>query len=360
MSTQSSVQRAAMLLALAGALAGCSPQPTEVAIEPPAGATIVARSVSAEPPLAGADAAWSKAPATEIAIYPQTGVPPAEAADARPATVSVRALFGGGVLALRLEWADTAPAAQHDVGRFADAAAVQWPAGSGEPLDLPYVGMGHHGAPVALWFWRADGTVQTLAAEGLGTLSEQAPDGVQAEGAWQDGIWRVVFRRRLAAGTGEHAVELDPAQRPLAPLALAVWNGADAQRNGLKRLSSWQVLYFEGGAADAAYPARQLGTPPAAADPESGRRLMSEKGCIACHVYPDNPARPHIGPDLTYAGGIHSVRYLIDSLLEPSRVVVPGKGYFSVQDGKRVSLMPPFAGTAQERDDIVAYLLDRR
>ncbi len=87
---------------------------------------------------------------------------------------------------------------------------------------------------------------------------------------------------------------------------------------------------------------------------------MSEKGCAACHRFPGNPSQPHIGPDLSYAGGIHSGRYLLESLVEPSRVVVPGKGYFMEQDGKRVSLMPPFAGTETERNDILAFLMSLR
>ena len=84
---------------------------------------------------------------------------------------------------------------------------------------------------------------------------------------------------------------------------------------------------------------------------------MAEKGCAGCHAYPGNPARPSVGPDLSYAGGIHSAQYLRESLSEPSQVLVPGKRYASVQDGKRpTSLMPPFIGTEQELRDIVTFL----
>jgi len=40
--------------------------------------------------------------------------------------------------------------------------------------------------------------------------------------------------------------------------------------------------------------------------------------------------------------------------------VVPGKGYSMEQGGKKVSLMPPFAGTEAERDDILTYLMNLR
>ena len=121
-----------------------------------------------------------------------------------------------------------------------------------------------------------------------------------------------------------------------------------------ERLSAW--LAMGPGRIDGA-DARPLG---AGADPERGRRLMSEHGCAACHGFPANPARPRIGPDLTYAGGIHTLAYLRESLMEPSKVVVPGKGYDMVQEGGKHSRMPPFAGTEAEREDILAYLASLR
>jgi mono/diheme cytochrome c family protein len=223
---------------------------------------------------------------------------------------------------------------------------------------LPYVGMGHAGAPVALWFWRADGVVETLAAEGLGTITAQTPEGLQARGEWKDGIWRVVFARTLGAAS-EHTVSLAPSQLGLVPASFAVWNGEAAERNGQKRLSAWQALRFEKGQDDAKY-AKQLGDIAVAGDAERGKHLMNDKGCAACHAFPGNPAQPRIGPDLAHAGGIHNTAYLLESLIEPSRIVVPGKGYFAEQSGRKVSLMPPFAGTETERRDIVSYLRSLR
>ncbi|MBI3575724.1 MAG: c-type cytochrome [Gammaproteobacteria bacterium] len=312
---------------------------------------------AAEPMLDPASPNWLKQPATTVSVYPQTSVPPV-AAQAGAATVKVRAQYGARTVALHLEWADDKPAKDRGVGQFADGAAVQWPVRYGSGVTLPYIGMGHGGTPVALWFWRGDGSVETLAAEGFGTLSAQPPDGVKAKGVWKDGTWRVVFVRTHSA-PGEHRVSIAPAKLGLVPVAFAVWSGDAAERNGFKRLSAWQVLRFEKGKVDAAYE-KQLGEVAAVGDAERGKRLMSDKGCAGCHSFPANPAQPRIGPDLTYAGGIHSASYLTESLLEPSRVVVPGKGYFMEQDGKRTSLMPPFTGTEAERNDILAYLMSLR
>ncbi len=320
-------------------------------------APIAVRWTAGEPALDPLSPAWlNLAPAT-VAVYPQASVPPA-AAPGAAATVKVRAQYDVKTVALHLEWTDDKPARDRAVGAFADGAAVQWPLHHGPGTALPYVGMGHGGAPVALWFWRGDGSVETLAAEGFGSLTVQAPDGVKARGIWKNGNWYVVFARPLAAA-GEHRVSLAPAKLGLVPVAFAAWNGEAGERNGLKRLSAWQWLRFEKGSVDAPY-ARQVSEIAAAGDAERGRQLMSEKGCAACHRFPGNPSQPHIGPDLSYAGGIHSGRYLLESLVEPSRVVVPGKGYFMEQDGKRVSLMPPFAGTETERNDILAFLMSLR
>jgi complex iron-sulfur molybdoenzyme family reductase subunit gamma len=316
---------------------------------------IAAHRIAAEPPLDPLDAAWAKLAPSPVALYPQVSVAPATQPSGA-LTVSVRAFYSRKALALHLEWPDPRPAQGRGVGKFADGAAVQWPVHYGSGKALPYVGMGHAGVPVALWFWRADGSVETLAAEGFGTLTAQPTDGVEAKGIWKDGIWRVVFTRPLRAVAADHRLVLEPAAQGLVPVAFAIWNGEAQERDGLKRLSAWQALRFEQAKVDEAY-AKQLAEVAIAGDIESGKRLMADKGCAGCHAFPGNPGRPSVGPDLTYTGGIHSAQYLRESLSEPSRVVVPGKRYASVQDGKPLaSLMPPFVGTEQELQDIVAYL----
>jgi complex iron-sulfur molybdoenzyme family reductase subunit gamma len=313
---------------------------------------IAVKRTSGEPPLDPNSPAWLKLPSAAIVLYPQVGVSPATGE--KPVVARLRALYSMKTLALHVEWPDAAAAREIGIGRFADGVALQWPVSYGPGRALPYVGMGHVEAPVTLWFWRADGGFETLAAEGFGTLTRQVPDGAQARGEWKSGTWRVVFKRALATA-GEQRVHVDPGRRGLVPVAVAVWNGEAAERNGLKRLSAWQWLRFENGRIDAAY-AKEVSEAAVAGDAARGKRLMSEKGCAGCHSYPDNPAQPRIGPELTYAGGIHSVSYLADSLAEPSKVIVPGKGYFAVQDGKKISLMPPFTGSDRERQDILAYL----
>lgn len=298
-------------------------------------AEIPVKRVEGEPAADPHSPAWLAQPAVAVPLYPQASVPPATKASR--ASVKVRAQRGAATLALHLEWADRKPARERGIGAFADAAAVQWP----QRLDgeLPYIGMGHRGAPVSLWFWRADGTAELLAAEGFGTLTAQPDGGVQARGEWRNGVWRVVLSR--AADAPPEAL----------PVALAVWNGEGDERDGLKRFSAWQTLRT-GGTGEKASPRSTA----ISGNAVRGKRLMQAKGCAACHAYPGNPARPALGPDLAYAGGLHAPAYLEESLREPSKVVVPCKGCFAEQDGRRVSIMPPFEGSVAERGDILAYL----
>lgn len=307
----------------------------------------------AEPPLDPLDPAWDKLASAPVTLYPQAGVTPG--ADGGEAlNVSVRALYSSKTLALHVAWPDTRPAATRGIGEFADGIALQWPLRYGPGVSLPYVGMGHGGAATALWQWRADGSVETLAAEGFGTLTVQPPDGVKVNGAWRDGKWQAVFTRALAPPKSGQYVRFDPAKQGVVPVAIALWNGDAQERNGKKHLSAWQAMRFEKATANEAY-VRQFSAA-ANGNVENGKRLMTEKGCVGCHSFPGNPAQPTVGPNLTYVGGIHHADYLLESIAKPSLIVVPGKAYSTVQNGRRVSLMPPLQGTEQERRDIAAFL----
>lgn len=65
-------------------------------------------------------------------------------------------------------------------------------------------------------------------------------------------------------------------------------------------------------------------------------------------------------PGLTYAGGLHAADYFAESMVAPSKIVVPRKDYFAEQSSRRVSIMPPFEGSEAECDDLLAFLLSLR
>ncbi len=143
---------------------------------------------------------------------------------------------------IRVRWSDGSNNQVNAFDRFADAAAVQFALDGGNVT--PYT-MGEPSAPVNIWYWRAgDDTAQNLAAGGVGSTTRLKTTDVSAEATYDDtngGEWTLVFSRTLVAG-GEYQANF------LATgdirLTLAVWQGADAQRDGRKRTTiGWIVVH---------------------------------------------------------------------------------------------------------------------
>ena len=106
--------------------------------------------------------------------------------------------------------------------------------------------MGVPGAPVNIWYWKADDSAENLAAGGPGSttrLDDQPLGAASVHGkaafAPQD-QWVVVMSRALGAD-GTHMARLDPAGEPQ-PLAFAIWQGADGERDGHKNASPGWIL----------------------------------------------------------------------------------------------------------------------
>ncbi len=202
-------------------------------------------------------------------------------------SVRVRALYTQTDLALCLEWDD--PSADLSAAQpqaFADAAAVEFPVGDKRPTFI----MGEKGAGVNLWYWRADNGLPAIAkafakaypnsaiedyplendpayttaraagnrlysvggqtslsemnAEGFGTLTPQPSEDqqIRGSGAWREGRWRVVMIRPLATSSAQDR-QFKPGET--IPIAFAVWDGSQRDRNGQKAVSIWQELRLE-------------------------------------------------------------------------------------------------------------------
>jgi DMSO reductase family type II enzyme heme b subunit len=286
------------------------------------GRTIRVAEHAGMPPLDPADLAWTRAPATSVALYPQATAPGGPGGAVLP--LEARALRGGGRLAVRLAWTDAHEnsADTHATHRFADAVAVQFaPTGK----TLPYVGMGEPGQPVQIWFWRAGQPAQRLAGQGFGSLGRSTGAAPEARARRTAGGWEVVLRGEADA-------------RPGAAIAFAAWDGAEDGRAGRKRLSAWQALSVHGGPPSTALRAEAHSS----GDPSRGARLYTEHGCVACHA-----PGVGLGPNLVYAGGIHWPGYLRRAILEPAAFRVPGYA----------SAMPALPLHADEVEDLVAYLM---
>ncbi len=235
-------------------------------------------------------AGWTKAPGTSIPLSRLW-----QKNSTTAAAVTVRAQYNGRYIAFLLEWTDTQKeAGSYRIQDFQDAAAVQFSLTDSET----FLGMGARNNPVNLWFWRSewqtrvdnpavpdirhtytntadDGDVSTypaaisavtllagrdamnpiareslsspvedLNAAGAGTLTSQKPDqqNVKGRGVSDGNKWRVAFVRELRTKDRE---DIQFKTGKLYPVAFAIWNGSEKDRNGQKLVSTWYRLNFQ-------------------------------------------------------------------------------------------------------------------
>ncbi|HVP42503.1 MAG TPA: ethylbenzene dehydrogenase-related protein [Terriglobales bacterium] len=236
------IRRGALLIAtvvlatLAGAQAGrttAGQTLNATALPVPAGA------------LLDGSAAWSQVPVHRISL---NRTPPLYDTD-EPATLEVavldaRVARAGGKLLVQMSWADptqdsaalpevpkTAPETRflkvptEANDRFFDAAAVMFPEKPG--AMAPSLQMGDSEDPVQIYYWSAVRGPMVMQAAGRGTTHRSGAT-FPARSLYEKGRWTVVFELPdLAGGT---------------PLAFAVWNGSQQDRDGRKYFSVWQVL----------------------------------------------------------------------------------------------------------------------
>ncbi len=201
--------------------------------------------------------------------------------------VTVTAVHDGKRLAILCQWRDPivngAPVRVQD---FQDAVALQFSLNG----TTPFLGMGDAKNPVNIWQWKAgwqqeaegnrpdvnttyasmhvDFYPQTNAlyrtaegagnvmsqphktpvedanARGFGTMQAQPLKGqnVQGRGIWRDGHWNVVFIRDLKSRDGD---DVKFVVRKSVPVAFAIWDGENRDRNGRKVISNWYQLTLE-------------------------------------------------------------------------------------------------------------------
>lgn len=191
--------------------------------------------------------------------------------------VAVRAVHFDDRLYVMLEWADnTADSMTARPEDFTDAAAIQFPAEAAS--TVPAICMGQADQAVNIWQWRADlespapglpdeayvdsyqftddlyfpareagnpiareerSGVTNLLAGGFGTLEATEMGGLEGEGRHHDGRWAVVFSRPLIS-RGDMQPDFD-GDTPV-DVAVAVWDGSQDERNGIKSVSAFSQL----------------------------------------------------------------------------------------------------------------------
>jgi hypothetical protein len=205
--------------------------------------TIPVAQASVEGALDPASPVWKSAPAVSLSLQ---RTPPLYPTD-QPATldissVQIQLLRGTGNLFVRLEWQDKTHNAatletakrtwqgeqlvkqSEATNRFSDACAVMAPADADAAGVSPSLQMGDAAHPVQIFFWDATRGPAVLEAKGRET-THRTGQAFPAQSQWADGRWIVTMQLpELPTGT---------------PLAVAIWNGDQQDRDGRKYFSVW-------------------------------------------------------------------------------------------------------------------------
>ncbi|SRR5579883_136021 len=186
---------------------------------------------------------WKSAPAVSLALQ---RTPLLYATDAPAALeideVQVQLLRGAGAAFLRLQWTDKTQEAYSletarpqrppdklveqtpATNRFSDAVAVMIPKTAPADGIFPSLQMGDESHPVVLYYFDATRGAAVMEASGRAT-TRRTGQSFPAKSAYRNGRWTVTMQLSdLPAGM---------------PLAVAVWNGAQQDRDGRKGFSVW-------------------------------------------------------------------------------------------------------------------------
>ncbi len=342
-------------------------------------------------------ALWQKAKAGTVEAYPQTTIEMNDAklmhenANNKAKKVRVKTIQNGEYVAFLVQWKDTTKSIQEgytsDV--YGDGFAVQLPT----TLDkLPYIGMGSDGRAVIVHLQKATGKTyepnnnqdvfhqlnssnqnafagdlttykanvgaqgngdyqKVFIAEGFRSTTQirDTSEASRMEMRYENGTWNGLLVRKLKS---EH---LDLSKGSF-PVAFAFWDGSKKNRDGSKLLTSWV-----GVGAQKLISLDEL----SGGDIKNGETIMMEN-CAACHQYKAVKNAPnYMAPELSNIGGYSNASYLLESIVDPSAVVVPGYNttahpnfpWYSVDKGVRSSTMPPFSHLDEKSlKDLVAYL----
>jgi hypothetical protein len=82
--------------------------------------------------------------------------------------------------------------------------------------------------------------VEDLNAEGFSTLTTQAHQDVDGAGNWRNNRWAVVFKRSLST-SDQNDSQFSGSKTPM---AIAIWNGGNKERNGQKAVTQWNTLHY--------------------------------------------------------------------------------------------------------------------
>jgi hypothetical protein len=200
-----------------------------------------------EPLLDPMAAAWAKAQLQRVALNRTPRLydtePPSEM---EIPYIDVRLVRAGSKLLVQLTWPDaTQDMAQiaklpseptegrphreltQATDRFFDSAAVMRPKRMPAEGMWPSLQMGDADDPVVIYFWSSARGAARMEAQGRGT-TKRTGESFPAQAVYRDGAWHL-------------ALQLDAIPTGM-PLAFAIWNGSQQDRDGRKYFTPWLKL----------------------------------------------------------------------------------------------------------------------
>ena len=150
-------------------------------------------------------------------------------------TIKVRSLQNGEELAILLEFEDPEEGPN-------DAAAIEFPVGEEKSHFAhaqPMIQV--EGGFVNIWYWKGE-QVTDMSAKGFKTLKPHDQQDVSGKGVWKDGVWRVVFSRKLETRDDKDVVIVPGEFRQI---AFAIWDGENREEGSKKAISSWWYFRAE-------------------------------------------------------------------------------------------------------------------
>ena len=159
--------------------------------------------------------------------------------------ITVRAVYSDREIAFHLTW-DDPTASPPDAGKktFADQVAIQFPVKLSEGAERPYIFMGDDANPVYLLRWTSDEGAGEANATGIGKLTPQAGEAVEAKGkaVFSNGQYRLVIKRPRAT---KDPNDLEFPVGQFIPVAFMAWDGGAGEAGSKMSFSSWYYLRLE-------------------------------------------------------------------------------------------------------------------